>query len=282
MPAFCFRVLLGYKRQTMSSPAKEAALLTGNTKEFVSPSKLRILIREQNGEDEDIISKQSNLIKGDAIHFFLAGIVLKVNDQKITSKEIENWRVRDKYYTLLKSRIFSLGADLNYRHRCSNPNCSKPEGQEDPLFEEDLNQYDRDFSDTAPADTRDEFKYRIEPYISDGTHREFKLSSGKEVRYKYLTGVEEKKVLQKDRNSLSKNSDIALRELEWKNEQDQWQKITHFGIFSSREMAQIRKDIEKHDMPWEAISETTCPYCNHVDYISLLAQPDFFFPGEAE
>lgn len=264
----------------MSSPAKETALLTGNTSTFVSPSKLQIVIREQNGEDEDIISKQANLMKGDAIHFFLAGIVLTVNGQKVTSKQIENWRNRDKYYTLLKSRIFSLGSELTYRHRCGNSSCTKPEGKEDELYEEDLSLYDRDFSDTAPADTREDFKYRIEPYIQDGTHREFKLSTGKELRYKFLTGVEEKKVLQKDRNSMSKNSDIMLRELEWKNDQEQWQRVTHFGIFSSREMSQIRKDIEKHDMPWEAISECECPYCGHVDYISLLAQPDFFFPGE--
>lgn len=266
----------------MSSPAKEQALLTGNTKEFVSPSKLKILIREQNGEDEDVISKQSNLMKGDAIHFFLAGIVLQVNDKKISSKDIENWRNRDKYYTLLKSRMFSLGSELTYRHRCGNPNCTKPEGQEDPLYEEDLSLYDRDFSETAPADTREDFKYRIEAYIQEGTHREFKLNSGKELRYKFMTGVEEKKILQKDRQSMSKNSDIMLRELEWKNEQDQWQKVSHFGIFSSREMAAIRKDIEKHDMPWEAISECKCPYCDHVDYISLLAQTDFFFPGEIQ
>lgn len=266
----------------MSSPAKEAALLTGNTNEFVTPSKLKVVIREQNGEDEDVISKQKNLKDGDAIHFFLAGIMVSVDGKKVSSKFVENMRNRDKYYTLLKSRMFSLGSELTYRHRCSNPDCSKPQGQEDTLYEEDLSLYDMDFSENAPADTRDEFKYRIKPYIQDGTHREFKLSTGKELRYKFLTGIEEKRVLQKDRNSMSKNSDIMLRELEWKNESDQWQKVSHFGIFSSKEMAALRKDIEANDMPFEAISECTCPFCGTVDYISLLAQPDFFFPGETQ
>lgn len=264
------------------SQEKESSALTGNTTSFVTPSKLHIVIREQNGEDEDVISKQRNLIKGDAIHYFLAGIIQTVNGQKVGSSYVEGMRNRDKYYTLLKSRIFSLGSELTYRHRCSNPNCNKPQGQDDPMYEEDLSLYDRDFSENAPVDKREEFKYRIQPYIQEGTHRELKLSTGKELRYKFLTGVEEKKVLQKDRENMSKNSDIMLRELEWKNGNDQWQKVSHFGIFSSREMAAIRKDIEKHDMPFEAISECTCPFCGNVDQISLLAQPDFFFPGEIQ
>ncbi len=264
----------------MSNPAKQAAVLSGNTTEFVSPSKLSIIIREQNGDDEDVISKQKHLMKGDAIHYFLAGIIISVNGKKVSSEYIENLRNRDKYYALLRSRIFSLGSEITYRHRCGNLNCTKDQGTEDPLFEEDLSLYDRDFREDAPEDTRDEFKYRIEPYIQQGTHREFKLHTGKELRYKFLTGVEEKKILQKDRSSMSKNSDILLRELEWKNEQDQWQKITHFGLFSSKEMAAIRKDIEANDMPFEVISECKCPHCGNVDYISLLAQPDFFFPGE--
>lgn len=264
------------------SQLKESIQLTGNTTQFVTPSKLTIVIREQNGEDEDIISKQRNLRDGNAIHYFLAGIIQTVNGQKISSSYVENMRNRDKYYTLLKSRIFSLGSELTYRHRCSNPNCNKPEGQDDPMYDEDLTLYDRDFSEGAPEDTREEFKYRIQPYIQEGTHREFKLSSGKEVRYKFLTGVEEKKVLKKDRETMSKNSDIMLRELEWRNESDILQRVSHFGIFSSREMAEIRKDIEKHDLPFEAISECTCPYCGNVDQISLLAQPDFFFPGEIQ
>lgn len=256
--------------------------LMGNTTEFVTPSKLHIVIREQNGEDEDVISKAKNLKDGNAIHYFLAGIIQTVNGAKVGSNYVENMRNRDKYYTLLKSRIFSLGETLTYHHRCSNPNCNKPQGKEDPLYEEDLSLYDKDFSDKAPVDERPDFQYRIQPYIAEGTHRELKLYSGKELRYKFLTGVEEKKVMQKDRDSMSKNSDIMLRELEWKNENDQWQKVSHFGIFSSKEMTAIRKDIEKHDTPFEAISETTCPFCGTVDYISLLAQPDFFFPGETQ
>lgn len=264
----------------MTSQAKETAILSGNTSEFVSPSKLNIVIREQNGDDEDVISKQKNLIKGDAIHYFLAGVMITVNGNKVSSTFVENMRNRDKYYTLLKSRIFSLGSELNYRHHCSNPDCSKPQGQEDPLYEEDLSLYDMDFSENAPKDDRPDFQYRIKPYVQEGTHRELKLDTGKELRYKFLTGIEEKKVLQKDRSSMSKNSDIMLRELEWKNEIDQWQKVTHFGIFSSKEMRQLRKDIEINDMPFEAVSECTCPFCGTIDYISLLAQPDFFFPGE--
>ena len=67
------------------SQNKKETVLTGNTMEFVTPSKLRIVIREQNGEDEDIISKAKNLKDGNAIHYFLAGIIQSVDGLKIGS-----------------------------------------------------------------------------------------------------------------------------------------------------------------------------------------------------
>ena len=259
---------------------KEDAALNGNTTEFISPSKLNITIREQNGEDEDVISKTGNVVSGDSIHFFLAGIIMTINGEKISTDDVVKMKNRDKYHTLLKSRILSLGSELTYRHRCSNSSCTKPQGTEDPMYEEDLTLYDKDFKEGA-EDKRDTFKYRIEAYVEAGTHKELTLSTGKELKWKFLTGVEEKKSLAMDRNKMSKNSDIMLRGLEWKNDAGIWQKVTNFKIFTSKEMSEIRKDIAENDLPFEAISECTCPFCGTVDYISLLAQPDFFFPGES-
>jgi hypothetical protein len=258
---------------------KEDAALTGQTMEFISPSNLTIVIREQNGDDEDVISKHGNLIKGDSVHYFLAGIILSINGKPIRTEDVINMRNRDKYHTLVKSRILSLGKELTYKHRCGNKDCNKPAGTDDPIYEEDLSLYDKDFSPNA-VDKREDFKYRIQAYKVDGAHKELTLPSGKELRWKFLTGVEEKKALIMSREKLSKNSDIQLRDLEWKNEAGAWQKISNFSLFSSKEMAVIRKDIAEHDEPFEAISECTCPYCGNVDYISLLAQTDFFFPGE--
>ena len=265
----------------ITNEASTAASLSGKTLEFYAPSGFKVVIREQNGEDEDIISNTKKLLAGDAVHHFLAGIIQTIDDKKVSSKDVENLRTRDKFYIMLKSRMFSLGHIIQYSHQCSNPNCNKPDGAKDPVFEEDLSLYDKDFSPEAKEDKREDFKYRIEPYLNPHRTRELTLSTGKVFRYKHLTGAEEKKSLTISTENITKNQDILLREPHWLDtETTKFQPLQNFKMYSSREMAEIRKDIALHDLPFEVVSECKCPYCNNIDKISLVTQSDFFFPGE--
>lgn len=258
---------------------KESYALSGKTQEFYTPDYRVVTIREQNGEDEEILSNSKNLLKGDAINFFLSRIIMTVDGDKVSTDDVLNLKNKTKYYILLKSRLLSLGNEITYKHKCSNPNCPKPQGLPDTTFEEDLDLYDLNFD---PANTVEKapFKYRVTPYPDKSTHRLLTLGTGKELKYKYLTGVEEKKLIEMPADQLNKNTDIVVRQLEWKQETGTWVKVQNFRDFSSKEMAEIRKDIVAHDMPFEAVSECTCPYCNTTDLISLMSQSDFFFPGE--
>lgn len=254
----------------------EAPLLS-NTLKFKVPSGFEVVIREQNGDDDDIISRLKNNNDGTSINKFIASICLSVEGLpgKPSHNDILKWKNRDKYYVLLKSRIFSLGDTLTYKYKCINPNCGKEE-----TFEEDLKLYDRDFSKPV-EETNNGFKYQIQPYLTGEPVVELDLTSGKKVRYKYLNGLSEKKLLEINKDEISKNTELLVRDMEYFNSSNnQWTKLQRFDVFSSRDMMEIRSHISKHDIPFDAVSECKCPYCETVANISLLAQPSFFFPQE--
>lgn len=244
----------------------------GNTLTFKVPSGFEVTIREQDGEDDDIISKMKNSQDGSSISKFVSSILLgtSLTKGRPTPNDIQVWKNRDKYHVLLKSRIFSLGSEILYKHKCTA--CKK-----ETNYEEDLKPYDRDFS-KSPEDSDNGFKFQIQPYINgEALEAELTLQSGKRIKYKYLNGLSEKKLLDFPKDDMSKNTELLLRGIEWFY-QDRWQKIENFKVFSARDMKEIRTHVEKHDLPFEAASECTCPFCENVDTISLITQPDFFFP----
>lgn len=240
---------------------------------FKVPSGFEVTIREQNGDDDGIISQIKNTADGSAINKFVAAIVLKDgNGKKPSANDILLWKNKDKYYVLLRSRILSLGAEITYTHICTNNDCKK----ETP-YEENLELYNRDFS-LPLEDTKTDFKYQVTEYPNGQQNEvEFALSSGKKIKYKYLNGLSEKKLLALNKDELNKNTELTVRDIQWFTE-EKWQPISNFKFLTAREMSQIRKHIAQNDMPFDAISEVVCPYCKTRAEISLMTQPDFFFP----
>ncbi len=250
--------------------------VVGKTSKFITPSKFEVTIREQTGDDDEIISRIKNASDGSSVNKFASSIILEtsLDIKKPTPNDILKWKNKDKYYVLFKSRLLSLGTTITYKHTCSNSDCKK-----DNDFEEDLLQYDRDFSkdDTTSANG---FKYQVTPYPNGAElQHEFAISSGKKFRYTYLNGLSEKELLGMNKDNISKNTELTVRKLEW-FDQDKWITLSSFKSFSSKEMVEIRESIKKNDEPFDAITEAECPYCKTVDRISLMVQADFFFPGE--
>ncbi len=250
-------------------------ILAPNTIKFKTPSGMEVTIREQDGGDDEIISKMKNATDGTAVNKFVASITV---EPKVTANDVLKWKNKDKYYVLYRSRRFSLGDEITYKHNCSSQQCNKESN-----YDEDLKPFDFDFSD--PNALPSGFKYQVTPYVNkEKTTREITLSSKKRIRYKYLDGLSEKALLALPKEEFSKNTELIVRNLEWYQEAGEeggkWIKVQNFKIFSAIDMREIRADVKEQDMPFEAISEAKCPYCNTVDGISLLSQPDFFFPGE--
>jgi len=241
---------------------------------FKTPSKFEITIREQDGADDETISKLKNAMDGSAVNKLVASIITDYKGKRVTPEDVLKFKNRDKYYILFKSRVFSIGDSITYKHKCSNPDCQK-----ETTYEEDLKQYDRDFS-KADTDTKTDFEYQVQPYLNgDKLEEELTLSSGKKVKYKYLNGESEKQMLASNKDEMTKNTELMVRDIQWFHE-DKWQLLRNFKVMSPKDMAEIRRHIKLHDLTFEAISELKCPYCQTLDRVSLMAQPDFFFPQE--
>lgn len=247
---------------------------------FTAPSGRKFTIREQNGDDDDILSainpknQEENL---DNINLFISAIVTHDflnNKNYLPLNGAQALILKDKYYILLKSRIHSNGPELVYEVDCRNKGCGfKMEATEN------LIEYDADFSKPYEANG---FKFQITPHSAgNDEYRELTLSSDKKIRYKYMTGLAEQKVLEitKNETRIGRNLELIARSIEVQVG-TLWQPLSTFNIFSSPEMGEIRKDITEHDKQWNMVSEIKCPQCNTVDHLPLTALSSFFYPSE--
>jgi hypothetical protein len=250
---------------------------SSNTLTVFMPSGFTVEIREQNGEDDDILSKYGDAIDGSALHNFLAGIIVNNSLQPGTptqASDVLQWKVKDKYYLLLKSRMFSLGKDYYFKHTFQDGNTVE--------FEEDLSMYDWDLSNPKnplPKEgDKNYFKYRITPYINGlEKHRIITLSSNKKVRYEYLTGIGEKIMLGINETDLSKNDELRIRNLSLEVN-GSFQIIQQFKAFSTRDMAEIRRDMELNDTEFKLQVELKNPKNGVLEIQSLASLGSFFFP----
>jgi len=252
----------------------------GLTLEISMPSGFTVTIREQNGEDDDILSNMSNT-GTTALHTFLAGIIIE-NDsidkgKYTTPNDIKKWKLKDKYYLTLKSRLHSLGNELEFNYICKASTCShKAE------YEEDLSEYDQDLGQAIKKVGDMGYKPNaITPYPNKlETHRTLELASKQIIKYKYLDGIGENKVLDMPQNTLTKNAELIARSIQLKLTDDKWQTIENFKLFTAREMREIRSDIKKNDAQFEMFTEIKCPKCGDIENTPLISFQGFFFPED--
>jgi hypothetical protein len=231
--------------------------------DIILPSGKVVTIRESTGEDDDILSKRDD--KLEHLNKFLARIVV---DPDMSTNDVKKLLVRDKYFLLLKSRIFSLGSELLFTHTFSD-------GTEADI-EEDLTIFDHDYSEEWNPDSK-----APRPYITDDPTVEFNLSSGKICRYEYLTGLHEKSLLDNKEITLTNlniNMMMTVRKFALKIN-DSWALVQRFNMLKSREMAEIRKHIERNDPEWGALMSIPHPNGGPTEYVSIFQVPDFFFPA---
>lgn len=258
----------------------------GPTEEVHLPSGFKVTIRERNGDDEDILSRVKDNKDGSALNNFLSAII---TDPKMTGKQIAELKLKDKYYLLFRSRIQSLGSQMTFKHVFA--------GDEDKtkevFFEEDLNQYDWDFSkpyssfpfkpklELGNGETDEYFKYRCTPY-PDGSREEdgfeITLPSGVICRMKYLTGEGEQKSLKKSMNDLTINDKLRVRDFELKMDNGKWQRIERYNMLSAKDMMVIRTELDKRDEQFDMLVETVNPLTGQPEYISMFLKEEFFFP----
>jgi hypothetical protein len=238
----------------------------------------KITLRESNGEDEGILSAQSEAESGRNIPGYLSRVIVDETGWKnpYTAADIMLWHLNDKYQAMVASRIHSLGAEMKFKWEFEeNKNVFH-------IMSEDVSKFNWDFSKGNPPKEGEEGYEveRIKPYpLGMQTVVELMLTSKKQVRYTILNTLGEKKALEKSKDSINRNDTMVVRNLEWLNEQNIWQVVENFSIFSSREMKEIRADIEKNDPAYYMRVEITSPK-GATSYVPVIHFADFFFPGE--
>lgn len=256
-------------------------ILHGKTLTFTSPSGLTFTIREQNGNDDDILSNSGLAKDGSNITNFISSIVLEsslTGGGPLSVATARNLLVRDRVFIMIMSRIHSIGDMLKFKYQWSD----LPFPVE---YEEDLNKYIWDYSKEFPLDTSDinYFKYRIQPYTERnyGSHI-YTLKSGKTISFNLMDGNGEKYLLALNEGSITVNEELKARSLHLKQEDDRFMKVENFSFFTKSEMTEIHSLVNEIDPTYFPFTEITHPDNNSTVNLPLFGINDFFYPKECQ
>lgn len=260
---------------------KKLALLEQETVALVDPCGYNVTIRQQTGDDDDIISNVADNDGGVSLDKFLAAIIVEQDYfpelTRLTYKNIPDLKLCSKYFILLASRVFSLGNILKFQYNW-------PEhGEVD--YVEDLDNYIWNYKEVSefPHDAGSPlyFPFRIKPHPhGQSRDMEFSIANGKTFRFKFQDGHSEKYIMGLADDQITKNQELLSRNLEFKYE-GKWFKVENFKQFTAREMQQIRNIINTNDPTIDLVTEIINPYKKSEKVLyPLVASPDFFYPRE--
>ena len=258
---------------------------------FTLPSGYSCEIREQNGEDEEVLSNPANIKNFMNINEFIAGIVIHTDftaSGKLLVQDVMKLPLLDRAVILINSRIFSLGEELEFNYKWPRPENSKDQAE----FTYTQNLKDYIFDDYGVKPTEEELKAKPDavPYYlleedkyNPGkiklTDHKFTLSSGKEIMWDVATVESEQYLMKLGLDNISRNKDLIARNLRL-NVDGNWEKVQNFKLFSVRDMAEMRKEILASDPSFMGTTDIEDPITHSKTQISILTVPTFFYLTE--
>lgn len=251
----------------------------GNIKELLLPSGSTAIIREQNGEDDALLSNVALAKDSSALNAFIKAVTVYLSTSSDPTKaptldDIMSMPLNNKYFILIASRVFSLGEELEFQYNWG--------GDLPPVkYVENLNDFLWDYSKELPKPGEPGyFEERIPPYKSNDPFQTLILDDGREVRYKYLDSYGEKYLLKLPETERHINQQLLARDLSLRID-GQFIKVESFKNFSSRAMAKIRAHVSENDPEFSGLTTLENPYETGVSQtISIIQVQDFFFPRE--
>lgn len=248
------------------------------TATFIAPSGFSYTIREQNGEDEDILSNPrdakdlTNLVK------FIASLVVETNFTERGKLSLEDARklpLLDKYCILLQNRIFSIGEKIEFDYTFQDGSTY--------TFEQDLNELlFKDYTQ-APSQEELEAKPYALPYYPSFPNGDkdklknipFTTASGKELTFDLMDSNSERYLLLLPEEKRTRNAELMARNLKLLVE-GKYEKVSNFRMFSIRDMQEIRKTIAEYDPIFGGNIVIENPNTGAKELFSVLGSPDFF------
>jgi hypothetical protein len=254
--------------------------LYGRRSKFTLPSGHWVEIREQNGNDDDIISNRATAKDLTNFNILISSLILDTNlpmatDGKLPASKVDELLLGDKYAIIFGSRIHSMGPDVRFKIEWNK----EDGGPQD--YEEDLNNLWWDFSKPYPEQGEEGYsKDRIKPDpINCYGSQTLNLTSGKELRDHFLNGKSEKDLMKLPIEEMTRNAEIKARGLEQKIA-EKWVKVTNFMFFTKKDMSEIYRAIRENDPEFLGTTDITNPKTNQTVAYSIIQSEDFFYPQE--
>lgn len=250
---------------------------------FVAPSGISYTIREQNGQDEEVLTNVGAANRFMNINNFLQGIIVEssVKPGKYTMDEILNIPLLDRQCILIQSRIFSLGNTLEFTYDWQGKD-GKARKEE---YELELSDYLLDYSkrDSITEEELlakpDAIPFYPTPIQDLNALLTFTLASGKNIRFHILNGHSELYIMTLDQNNATRNTDLFARGLELQVE-GKWEKVSNFSLFSTKDMRELRKLVNANDPQANLNTDVEDPVTGVKDLVNIMGVPTFFFPEE--
>lgn len=260
-------------------------LFYGQTMKVELPSGFEATIREQNGEDDDILSNPLLTKDLSSITIFLSSLVIETNlpiakGGKLTPEAAGKLAVNDQAVLMLASRINSLGSELRFTY-----DWGREQGGEIDYVEE-LNNYIWPYiSEPFPTEGSEQYnEFMCKPYsVNPYQLQEIILKSGKKFSFKPLDIDSQKRLIKLNIEQNTKNAELVIRDLsQYIEENSEWVKVENFKFLTKREMEEIRSYISLLDKPFKGFTELENPQTGQKILFPIMSTNDFFFPGEKE
>lgn len=250
------------------------------TYEFMTPAGYMYSIREQNGNDEDILSNPLDVQNLMNLTKFIQAIVVDTNftaNRRLTIEDADRIPLNDRYCILFKSRIFSLGEEVDFEYDWGTQDIGKQ------IYGQDLNEMLFDYSQEPTEKILAEKPNAIPYYPEQNKLVDYEVvtSSGKSVLFDLLTGAGERFLVTLPVEKQTRNAALLARNLRLLVD-GKWEKVENFSIFSVRDIAEIRKAIFEHDPVFDGNTDVEHPNIpGRVEKYPIMLSPTFFYLTEA-
>lgn len=264
-------------------------IVWGQTKIIKLPSGKEVEIREQNGNDDDILSNPNDAKSGVNISKFIAAIVVRAlwkptTNQRLTQAEATELLLRDRFCILFQSRIHSIDTIMKFSFDWGED--SAKGGKFD--YEEDLTRYIWDYNEPFPTEYIEQENgelvknpnydaQRIKPYPVDSYDwQEIVTTSGKKLRFKLFNGESQEYLLKLADADITKNTELKARSLQYYLNSE-YIRVDNFSMFSSKDMFEIRTAVNSVDESYNPLTEITHPKTGQTMNYPIMYGQDFFY-----
>ena len=243
---------------------------------FTVPSGAIYTIREQNGEDEDILTNTRDIKNNQNINKFLAAIIVSKSENENTKgnrvniADVLDMPLLDKYAILFYSRIFSIGDSLEFSYEWDKETKIEYEQNLLEYIYEDYSNVSEEEIESKPNAIK---KYPLGSRLKD---IEVTLFTGKKIKFDIATGNSEIFMMNLPESKRTRNSELLAHNLCLEVD-GKYERVQNFSMFNLREMAEIRSNISKVDPNFEGVTDIENPTTGEVVKYPILADSHFFF-----